>query len=107
MSSQQEQEEENIQGAGKMWPEDFNPADQQSGGGCTSSSGSESDSDSDGEDQDRPGVVLQPQGDQQEQGGAGEGGDKHPAQGRHASAEPGGSPDERGERGEPGSKYAA
>ena len=60
-----------------------------------------------GEDQDRPGVVLQPQGDQQEQGGAGEGGDKHPAQGRHASAEPGGSPDERGERGEPGSKYAA
>ena len=51
--------------------------------------------------------MLQPQGDQQEQGGAGEGGDKHPAQGRHASAEPGGSPDERGERGEPGSKYAA
>ena len=52
--------------------------------------------------------MLQPQGDQQEQGGAGDqGGDEHPAQGRHASAEPGGSPVERGERGEPGSKDAA
>ena len=52
--------------------------------------------------------MLQPQGDQQERGGAGDqGGDEHPAQGRHASAEPVGSPDERGERGEPGSKVAA
>ena len=52
--------------------------------------------------------MLQLQGDQQEHRGAGDqGGDEHPAQGRDASAEPGGSPDERGERGEPGSKDAA